>query len=542
MPLAYNLQSISADPISSHDAQVRVEYPCKMNSGKACRIIASFSFGYLLGYLTLSMTSQYQFDSESILYDTLDDTNTADDATNVASLRHVHKVLERSERDCTEPPMGESNVMYGYSYLLVLYYFEQMNNALKNLLRLGPIAMNLDMKIVEPFVVHSRLYGLPDMLPPGEVTGSFYSLHTLFKIDSINQSLNTYANASLASFEDFVQYAPRDIVVVYFIHKEQSRPRTFRLSYRYLQLLKLLSESETPAIDCTNEIFYEEQIYGGLLGTLLNITVKYGVINFRIVKFICVAGERDTTTDQLRELLGPKKKTVIIPEWRGCGYKHCNLEMHHDYMTHSRPNLLYTLKGEKRSQLNISYVYSDLVMETANLFIKNLDLTKKLYISVYMRIEKLLKTNNTFHTDKGYLKCCTSTLQKVLASVKNKFKLSNILLITDLGRYGSDSCSGNCQLMGADILKDVEKTNKIKVFNYDPDKTPLKIDNSGFAAMVEMEMLARARRLITVGSGQFKEQLIQLYGKRNKNANIYSICRELHLNVLHEFGNLPSHC
>ena len=507
-----------------------------MNSQTACHIVASFSLGYLLGYLTLSLTSQY-FDKESILYD-IKTSNTS----NAAPLRHVHKVLERSVRDCTESPMGESSLTKGYSYLLVLYYFEQMNNALQHLFHLGPIAMNLDLKIVEPFVVHSRLYGLPDMLPAGEITGSFYSLRTLFNIDSINQSLNTYANASLASFRDFVLYAPRDIVVVYFIHNEHSRPRTFRLSYRYLRMLKLVSESETPMIDCTDEIFYEEQIYGGLLGTLLNITVKYGAVNFRIVKFICVAGERDATTDQLRELLGPGKKTVIIPEWRGCAYKHCNLEMRHYFITHSRPKLLYTLKGEKQSPLNFSYDYSDLVMETANLFIKNLNLTKKPYISVYMRIEKLLKTNNTFRIDKNYLKCCTSTLQKVLTGVKKRFKISNVLLITDLGRYGSDACPGDCQLVGAQILKGVEKTNKIKVFDYDPSKTPLKIDNGGFAAMVEMEMLARARRLITVGLGQFKEQLIHLYGKRNNYANVYKICKELRLNVLHDFGSLPSHC
>ena len=489
-----------------------------------------------MGYLTILWTSPY-FHKGLILYDN------RNDITNEA-LRQARDVLGRSKQSCAKSLMNRPDIMKGYSYLLVLYYFEQMSSGMNNLLHLGPIAMNLDLKIVEPFVVHSRLYGLPDMLPPGEVTGSFYSLRTLFNIESINQSLNTYANASLASFKDFVLYAPRDIVVVYFIHKEQSRPRTFRLSYRYLRMLKLVSESETPAIDCTNEIFYEEQLYGGLLGTLLNITVKYGVVNFRIVKFICVAGERDTTTDQLKELLGLEKKTVIFPEWRSCAYKHCNLEMRHKFVTRTRPKLLYTMRGEKESPLNISYDNSNVVMETASLFIKNLNPTKKPYISVYVRIEKMLKRYGTFHVDKSYLKCCTSTLQKVLAGVKKKYKLSNVLLTADLGRYGSDSCSGDCQLVMADILKDIEKTNKIKAFDYDPNKTPQKIDNSGFAALVEMEMLARAKIIITVGSGLFKEQVTRLYHKKNGDPNVpvYSVCKELGLNALYNFSDLPSHC
>ena len=465
------------------------------------------------------------------------------DNTNSEALSYVHgtHVLERSVKDYTEPRVDQSNVRNG-SYLLVLYYFEQMNNALKNLLHLGPIAMNLDLEIVEPFVVHSRLYGLPDMLPPGEVTGSFYSLRTLFNIDSINQSLNTYANASLASFRDFVLYAPRDIVVVYFIHKERYRPRNFHLSYHYSRILKLVSEAETPLIDCSNEIARDEQLYSGLLDALLNITTKYRVTNFRIMKFVCVAGERDTTTDQLKEQLGPEKKTVIIPEWRGCGYRICNFNMRHKHQSHHRPKLLYKLKGEKDSPLNLSYVSSDLVMETASLFIKNLNLAKKPYISVYMRMEKLLKKNGTIHISKSYLKCCTSTLQKVLAGVKKRYKLSNVLLTTDLGRYGSDACPGDCQLVGTHILKDVEKRNKIKVFGYDPNKTPQKIDNGGFAAMVEMEMLAGGKKVITVGAGMFKEQVTRLHEKRYAHSNVYTICKELDVNVLHDFVSFPSHC
>ena len=494
-------------------------------------IIISFSLGYLLGYATVFWTSSYSH--ERFVYN----------ANPIQGLRNVHSALERSEkdRDCGESSLVQPK-MNTYSYILVLYYFEQMNNAMKNLLHLGPVAMNLDLKIVEPFVVHSRLYGLPGMLPSGEVTGKFYSLHTLFNIDSVNQSLYSYANATMASFEEFIFNAPRDIVVVYFIHKEHFRPRTFRLQYRYLQILKLVSEAEIPLIDCTNEIAHEEQIYGGLLGSLLNITVKYGAVNFRIVKFICAAGERDITTDQLKDQLGLQKKTVIFPEWRGCAYRHCNLEMRHKFVTHSRVKLLYRLKGEKESPLNISYVNSDLVMQTASLFIQSLDLTKKPYVSVYMRIEKLLKTNNTFRINKSYINCCTSVLHNVLANLKKRYQLKNVLLITDLGKYGSDACPGDCQVVGTDLLRSIEKANKIKAFGYDPSRTPMKIDNSGFAAMVEMEMLARARRLITVGYGLFKEQVSQLYEKRNINSKAYSICREQKLNILHDFTNIPSHC
>ena len=507
----------------------------KLNSRALFFIIATFSFGYLAGYLTLYWASP-SFHKALILHTGKKNYTTSEPLRRVQ--RHSPNILGSLKHYAED----QSSLTNGYSYLLVLYYFEQMNNALKNLFHLGPIAMNLDLKIVEPFVVHSRLYGLPDMLPAGEATGSFYSLHTLFNIDSINQSLNTYANVSLASFQDFVHNAPRDITVVYFIHNERSRPRNFRLSHHYSRILRRVSEAKTPMIDCSNEIAHEEQIYSGLLDALLNITTKYGVVSFRITKFICVAGERDITTNQLREQLGPERKTVIFPEWRGCGYGKCNFDMRHKHLTHNRPKLLYTLRGEKESPLNLSYTSSDLVMETANLFIKSLNLNKKSYISVYVRTEKLLKRNGTFSIDKNYLRCCTSTLQNVLAGVKKRFKLSNVLLISDLGKYGSDSCTGDCQLAGASILKDVEKRTKLKVFDYDPSKALEKIDNGGFAAMVEMEMLASGKKLITVGAGMFKEQVTRLHEKKTIHSNVYSICKELDINLLHDFTSFPAHC
>ena len=509
----------------------------KLTSQVLYYLIATFTLGYLLGYLTIFWTSDFHY-KEFLIKN-----YTTNVETNVV-LRHVHRsrfIVKRSVKDNDELPGNESHVMGAYStnYLLVLYYFEQMNNALRNLLHLGPIAVELDLKIVEPFVVHSRLYGLPNMLPPNEVPGTFYSLHTLFNIDSVNQSLHSYANTTLAPFEDFVYGAPRDVVVVYFVHKERSRPRTFRLSYRYLQILKLVTEAEIPIVDCTNEVAHDEQIYGGLVSALLNVTAKYGAVNFRIVKFICVAGERDVTTDQLKKQLGLAKKTVIFPEWRGCAYTHCNLEMHRKYMTHSRPKLLYRLKGEKESPLNLSYASSNLVMETANFLIDKLNPTKEPYVSVYVRMEKLLKRNATLYIDKAYLKCCTSLLQKVLANIKKKHKLANVLLITDMGKYGSDSCIDGCIPAREELLEIIEEQNKIKMFDYDPSETPLKIDNSGFAAMVEMEMLAKATKLITVGPGIFKEQVARLYENRNAHSSVYSICKERGLNALH---SLRSHC
>ena len=184
-------------------------------------------------------------------------------------------------------------------------------------------------------------------------------------------------------------------------------------------------------------------------------------------------------------------------------------------------------------------------MKTANLFIEDLNLTKNPYIAIYARIEKLLKKNGTLYINENYQKCCVSVLQKVLFNVKKRYKLADVLLITDMGKYGSDSCTtGDCKVASDNLLKHIEKAIKIKMFDYDPNKTPQKIDNGGFAAMVEMEILARSKRLITVGSGLFKEQVTQLYERGRVHINnVYAICKEMDVNLLYELNDIaPSHC
>ena len=493
-----------------------------MNTSRLYFVVTLFLLGYLSGCFTLFWTSPEQLSTINSL------SRQRRDVKSDASLIKSHELLET------------------YSYLLALYYFEQMSNALKNLLKLGPVAMNLDIRIVEPFVVHSRLYGVPGLLPEKEASGNFYSLGTLFNLDSINQSLYSYSKASLVAFDDFILHAPRDIVMVYFMHQETARPRTFRLAHHYLHILGIVERSPITIVDCTGEILHEEQLYSGLLRALLNVTAQFGVHSFKISKFLCVAGEKDTLAAKLKEYIGPGRKTVIFPEWRGCGYRSCNIEMNHKYMSHSRPKLMYTMHGEKDSPLNLSLSHSKLVIQSADSYLKYLGMGKT-FLAVYVRVEKLIKRNGELYIDTNFQECCIAALRKTLDIVKQTYNLAKVLFITDMGKYGSDSCQDiKCKTESGKVLSHIESVINTKMLDYDPKNTPAKVDNAGFVAMVEMEMLAKASRLITVGSGLFKEKVTQLFGSKPNAPEVYALCKEKDVNVLNELensiGSIPSHC
>ncbi|XP_065909905.1 uncharacterized protein [Dysidea avara] len=496
-----------------------------MSIGRLYVVVIVFLLGYLSGCFTLLWTSPYSEKQLSLLSSR---SLQSRDAKSNAAVIESHELLET------------------YSYLLTLYYFEQMSNALKNLLKLGPVAMNLDFKIVEPFAVHSRLYGVPGLLPEKEASGNFYSLGTLFDLGSINQSLYSYSKASLVTFDDFILHAPRDIVMVYFMHQETARPRNFRLAHHYLHILGIVERSPITITDCTTDILHEEQLYSGLLQALLNITIQYGVHSFRIAKFLCVAGEKDTLVAKLKEYIGPGRRTVIFPEWRGCGYRSCNIEMNRKYLSHTRPKLMYTMHGEKDSPLNLSLTHSKLVIQSADSYLDYLKMGKT-FLAVYVRVEKMIKRNGELYIDVNFQECCISALRKTLDLVKQTYKLTKVLFVTDMGKYGSDSCQDSkCKIESGKVLGRVESAINAKMLDYEPKNTPSKVDNAGFVAMVEMEMLAKATRLITVGSGLFKEKVTQLFGSKPKAPEVYALCKEKDVNVLNEFENsvrnIPFHC
>lgn len=486
--------------------------------GRLHMVLSLFSLGYLCGYVTVFWTSPYFASRDQ---QEVEDYNVADSSSST--------LLRRIKQKRSIPLHSEDKD----SYLLTLCYHEQMSNAIMKLLGLGPVAMNLNLKIVQPFVVHSRLYGLPGFLPKGDVAGPFYPLGTLFNTTSINESLYRYAKVSMVSFQDFVLHAPRDVTVVYFVHKEFLRMRTFCLTRRRSQLLQLVQNSSI--VDCTKEVLVSEQLYSGLQNALLNITLKFGVPSFSIARFLCVSGERDVTTSELNVALGHGRKTVVFPTWRGCAYKNCNIDMRHVYTQKNRPRLLYTLEGEKQNLRNGNFVPSELVFESLEYYLNYLQYGNG-YLSVHVRVEKLLKRNGVFHVDSKYLDCCLSVLRKTVSNVKKKYKLSTVLLVTDVGKYGTDSCQfEECRNASENFVSHLETAINAKVFTYDPNITPMKINNRGFVSLVEMNMLLGARRLVTVGSGLFSQKLTSLFESKLRSPKVYAICKEKGVHMLNEY-------
>ena len=104
----------------------------------------------------------------------------------------------------------------GYGYILELDVSDQLTSGAANLLCLQCLARQIDPKVmlVEPFIVNSTygavLLGSHDLL----ARENNVRLRDIYDIGEWNKFTQQHQYAEMASWEDFLEEAPRDVIVV----------------------------------------------------------------------------------------------------------------------------------------------------------------------------------------------------------------------------------------------------------------------------------------------------------------------------------------
>ena len=434
---------------------------------------------------------------------------------------------------------NSSTVAYsGNSFFMSLSYFEQLTCATRNLLSAGNVAQNLGAKVVMPFLLRSRLYGIPELLPDKEVPDIFFPLHTIYDIEQLNTTFHFLSNTYLADFEDFLYNSPREIVMVDFIHTRVA-PKDLSLSPKSIaEINHLMIFNSHNIFDCTSLVFRRKQSFLEKLTLMLRIsTRRLGVKEFVIHKYICINPLVDVTTDELKKLIGPEPCTVIFTQWRGCAYYSCDIMAPRKISSSFRNRFLYHSNHTKSKPhvKDIVLPLSSTIKISAAQYLQKINLSSP-FISVHIRIEKLFLVNEKIN---GHTECCLGILDSLLKSLK--WNLNHSLLITDITEYGSDSCHEKEQcLPHSRKVKRALNTMGLTQHSFNPNAVGSR-KNSGFASLVELHMLAMGDRLIVVGQGSFKHQLITNFLNSNPTNKLYHICTE-DGNVLNEFSELNRNC
>ena len=422
------------------------------------------------------------------------------------------------------------------SFFIALSYFEQLTCGTRNLFSAGHVAENFGAKVVMPFLLHSRLYGIPDLIPTKTIPDEYFDLSTIYDIQKLNDTFNGITGTYLVKFEEFIHRAPREIMILDFpFASEDYTKQHIGLAYRDAAFLhNLMNFSNIKAFDCFHYVNKDQLMVRDVELMLRRATRLLGVREFVIKEYICIVPTLDISTDEIKRLI-EEPRTILTSEWKGCAYQSCDIQAPHKFIKPFRNRVLYHSRQKQSVAKKFVLPLSDSIKSTAMDYLRRINMSAP-YISLHIRIEKLQRL---YLTVNHRTLCCFDLLRHLMDSLKGR-KFGQVLMITDISDYGTDSCVDvNCTQYVRKIQSILTGMGLVQT-RFDPKLTGSS-KSPAFVSLVEMNMLAAGNRLVVVGGGSFKKQIVDHFLLSNPGNRVYQVCTEQG-NILNEFSNLDRNC
>ena len=401
-----------------------------------------------------------------------------------------------------------------YRFVMGLNFWEQFNKAVSNFFHLVFLASMWHSQTVVPFTYNSRLYGLRHYKPDDnmEQKEPALDLSVIYDPFSLEAAVANLGLPPLVSFNDFLALAKRELVVVHFISDKPAHEIPVLEGDTRTYLLEGFSHSNV--VDCHSHL----AAFASMLLQNLNYeAVSRRVSPFTIHRYFCVNMSHLTTPRELASKIGidsgDSNSSLVIFNWRGSSDNpvikssatgsHLNKRIMISEVEPRNPGLI---------------AHSDQVITATKHFLQYLNLTGD-YLAIHLRSEKIGFREPRF---KGSTRACMDKVLRIRDQILTPTPSLQTIVITDYGPYSSDTCK-HCK--GGEAMKELLSEVGIVPVHYDPLLLGTVVDR-GFAAAVEMRVLASARFLIVCGGGAYQSRMIQrfLNGQPNAKQRLFTIC------------------
>ena len=444
--------------------------------------------------------------------------------TSVQSVWPPRKV----ERD--NPSQGDS------SYLMALSYHEQLNTAIKyELFSLATVAADWGLKLVEPFVVNSRIYGVKDkrVVPIVDRDGIPTAL-PLTSLFDVNDLLMDCSNVTMAPFDIFIRNVPKRITLVYANSKTHPIKEIIFESSIYNALNLGFKAAGTNIFDCTDVFlsYHRTKFLIESVETSMEFTDRLPKVD----RVVCFNPDVPLHTSKFQSYFGTLQDTVVIfLNWRGCFIFDCSIKSYNRWQQtgecscpsySQRPNFSRYRLITRSALTNYKKCTEQPVphpkemIQTANKYLNMVNKSKPL-IGIHLRSELL-------HIDFTLKKCHTHELHTLIWNLLKQHAiespLEHLLVISDYNQAGSDGCRyGGCEYTAGKILRWIYEEWNVRPTVFQPGLAGTST-NKGYVSLVEMTMLTNVDYLVLLGHGNFQQQLANHFmAKGNPSSALYQI-------------------
>ena len=385
-------------------------------------------------------------------------------------------------------------------FLFVFRYYEQLGRATDNLINLASLAKYNDRQVVAPFVNNSRMSGLRG----GAVSHGgrnktqtdfrFATLDAYFDVSQINSRLQSRGYATLTDFDHFEEQCKGelDLLVLFLYAPVRTSPVKDLMSWFKL------TRTEVEGV-------YEQTRKNrgwGECPFIRKLSKAAQLLSYKVRRYVCINTEVVTSAHELEGRIFNRAKCVAFVQWKGMGEGRTHFPLH--------PSITRRLKP------------SDLDFNPALVKIATKFVQEKLggtFIAVHVRSERHLVWMGVSVTLR-----CIHHLGRRVYEAQAFHKIPKLFLSHDLADHGSDTLVGDSKSSDRKHLS----RSLHKYLNQPTTFSPLEfgVYDHGAAAIIEMNVLAMATRLFTLGGGNFQEWVVDLFSLRNegRKTRVHRMC------------------
>ncbi len=367
-------------------------------------------------------------------------------------------------------------------YVLAEDFWEQQMSGSRNLQDLQCWAGLLGLRVVEPFVINSVLKTRLNVKMKG-LYRHFLRFHDLLDLGYWNSHSKALHHAELVSWEEFLQHAPRDAIMVDIKYKTQGELEP---------VSNQLPRSQRYKVGCKNvETWSKEAAF--LQQTQFNLT--------RMVCFNFQYGDMLSMEEFNQHIFAghsPQNVTVIFQTWRGL-----------------RSSGRVTVGGSlcPKPHMHLYVPLSPKVTQMTEVY-KTKYLNGSDYIAVMARIEKA----KIYFRREGIVTYCLNQIIQYVNTLRVTSGIEQVFLSIDMGKFGSNSFrdAGDSTDLDVEFTKFFAKlySNTMTISQWSNTFTDTaSTSDAGYIAVLQKSIAIHAKCVIFVGGGLFQNHAVQLYKK-----------------------------
>ena len=345
--------------------------------------------------------------------------------------RHINPATYRSN-DTTCKGLEQRLNIAPRRYVLGLNYWEQTNMALGSVFALERVAVDWGAKLVRPFTLNSRLYGLPH-LRIDDYWDDHVQCHTLdllFNLTYMDKVGCSYNLPHQVTFEEFLRNGSRQLTVLHFIHEIESRE---------FSIIKELGVREVKARLAKEHVFECSKLLTVMHKVLPSLNEEASsrkLPPFVLDKHYCINATIATSPADLARKCGISQRksnaSIIALNWRGLNANEMVVKSARGHHKNARlPLRNMTLKWHPTPTTEY-FKHSDLVLQNTRKFMTDSSITPYGFIGIHIRSEKLGQRESRIP---NYSFNCLGKALKIRNQLLKHKTNKQIIIFTDYGKF-----------------------------------------------------------------------------------------------------------